>query len=212
MEEPKSPPESPFEKPSDMDPDTPSELLPDAPPPEPTEPDVLPEILPEELQPAEPVQALPPAAPPPAPPAPTYAEDRMNPQSERNWAMLAHLSILLNLVTGFLGPIVALIIYLAYKDRSKYVAYQAMQSLVFQLVFFFGAGLLAIIFGTITLVLMAVVVGCCLLPIAFVLTLVPVAAVIYGVYAAIPTSRGEDFRYWLVGDWVMPKEGSPGSV
>ena len=34
-------------------------------------------------------------------------------------AMLAHLSVLANLVTGALGPVVALVIYLAYKDLTE---------------------------------------------------------------------------------------------
>ncbi len=56
--------------------------------------------------------------------------------------MLAHLSVLLNLVTGFLGVAAALIIYLIYKDRSRYVAYQSMQAFLFQLLFWAGGGLL----------------------------------------------------------------------
>ena len=52
---------------------------------------------------------------------------RLSPSEERMWAMLAHLSVLINLVTGAFGPIVALIIYLVYKDRSRYVAYQSLQ-------------------------------------------------------------------------------------
>ena len=59
---------------------------------------------------------------------------------ERTWAMLAHLSILVNLVTGVLGPVAALVIYLVYKDRSRYVAYQAMQSFLFQIIVLFGGG------------------------------------------------------------------------
>ena len=56
---------------------------------------------------------------------------------ERTWALLAHLSILINLFTGVLGPVAALVIYLVYKDRSRYVAYQAMQSFIFQLIVIF---------------------------------------------------------------------------
>ena len=37
---------------------------------------------------------------------------------ERTWAMLAHLSILVNLFTGVLGPFVALLIYLVFAPRS----------------------------------------------------------------------------------------------
>ncbi len=56
--------------------------------------------------------------------------------------MLAHLSVLLNLITGFAGPIAALIIYLVYKDRSRPVAYHALQSMIFQLIWWYGGGLL----------------------------------------------------------------------
>ena len=41
---------------------------------------------------------------------PPPAQEPISPAKEHNWAMLAHLSILLNLFTGFLGPVVALII------------------------------------------------------------------------------------------------------
>jgi uncharacterized Tic20 family protein len=43
----------------------------------------------------------------------------LSPQDERTWSMLAHLSILVNLFSGFLGPIAALVIYLVFKDRSR---------------------------------------------------------------------------------------------
>ena len=59
---------------------------------------------------------------------------RLSPSEERTWAMLAHLSVLINLVTGALGPIAALLIYLVYKDRSRYVAFQSLQSLLLQLI------------------------------------------------------------------------------
>src|SRR5262245_2287069 len=80
-----------------------------------------------------------PGSPPPVSPAPLP----LSPADERVWAMLAHLSTLLNLVTGFLGPVAALVIYLAYKDRSRYVAYQAFQSFVFQLIGWVASGALA---------------------------------------------------------------------
>jgi uncharacterized Tic20 family protein len=50
---------------------------------------------------------------------------------ERQWAMLAHLSVLLNLVTALGGPIAAFLIYLFYRERSRYVASQALQALIF---------------------------------------------------------------------------------
>ncbi len=136
--------------------------------------------------------------PPYTPPLPQPLSE----QDERNFAMLAHLSILLNLVTGFLGPVAALVIYFIYKDRSRYVRYHAMQSFVFQLIWWLGAGLLAGITWTISGILVVVLVGCLLMPIALVLTLIPLAALVYGVIGAIQTNEGQDFRYWLIGDWV----------
>ena len=126
--------------------------------------------------------------------------------------MLAHLSILLNLFTGFLGPVVALVIYLVYKDRSPYVKFQAMQAFVFQLVFFIGAGALAAIAWVISLSLSVFLVGCCLIPFAFLVSLIPMAALIYGVIGAIQTSQGDDFRYWLVDQWVLGGRQGPGPV
>ena len=114
-------------------------------------------------QPSEPPG--PPVPPQTAPPAP------LSPADERTWAMLAHLSILLNLVTGFLGPLVALGIYLFYKDRSRYVAYQSMQSFVFQLIWWVGAGVVAGLAWLISGLLTIVVIGCCVMPIALAITL-----------------------------------------
>ncbi len=116
--------------------------------------------------------------------------------------MLAHLSVLVNLVTGLLGPIVALLIYLIYKDRSRYVAYQSMQAFVFQLVWWLGGGILAVIAWTISGLLTIILIGICLMPFALLISLIPIAALVYGVYAGIETNQGKDFKYWLVGDWV----------
>lgn len=123
---------------------------------------------------------------------------------ESTLAAIAHLSIFLNLFTGFLGLIPPLVIYLAYKDRSKYVAYQSLQALVFQGVFFFGAAILALIIFLLSSVLVLVVVGLCGIPIALLIALVPIGALIYAIIAAVDTFNHRDFKYWLVGDWVHP--------
>jgi uncharacterized Tic20 family protein len=135
--------------------------------------------------------------------APTLATPPLSPSDERTWAMLAHLSVLANLVTGFLGPIIALVIYLVMKDRSRYVAYHSLQSFLFQIIWWIGGGILAGIAWTISSVLVAAfLVGCCLMPFALILTLLPIGALIYGTFGAVQCSQGQDFRYWLVGDWV----------
>ena len=121
---------------------------------------------------------------------------------ERTWAMLAHLSVLVNLFTGIFGPLVALIIYLVFSARSKYVAYHAMQSFLFQLVLWSGLGVMWAIVG----ILSSILVGILLIPFACVLTpfflLGMAIAPIYGIVGAVKTSQGEDFKYWLVGDWA----------
>jgi hypothetical protein len=116
--------------------------------------------------------------------------------------MLAHLSVLANLITGFLGPVIALVIYLVYRDRSRYVAYQAWQSFIFQLVFWVGGGFLAGITWAISGVLSAVLVGCLLMPFALIFSILPLVALVYGVVGAIQCNQGQDFKYWLVGEWV----------
>ncbi len=126
---------------------------------------------------------------------------------ERQWAMLAHLSVLLNLATGLGGPIAAFLIYLFYRERSRYVAFHALQSLVFQLFAWVVAGVVAGVIWALALALTALVVGVCLYPFACLISLIPLGALVYGIVAAIACSRGEDFRYWLIGDWVAASFG-----
>ncbi len=130
------------------------------------------------------------------PPAP------LSESEERQWAMFAHLSILLNLVTGLLGVAAPLVIYMLYKDRSRYVAYHSLQSLVFQLIWWVGGGFVLGIVWAITGVLSSVIVGLLCIPLACILSLVPLGALGYGIYGGVEASQGRDFKYWLIGDWV----------
>jgi uncharacterized Tic20 family protein len=138
--------------------------------------------------------------PPPASQAP------MTESNERTWSMLAHLSILLNLFTGILGPVFALIIYLVYQDDSRYVAYQSLQSTIFQLVVWVGVGLVIGAMWVMTVLLSFIGIGLLCIPFTLLATIfllaVPLASLVYGIYAAVQCSHGADFRYWLVGDWV----------
>jgi uncharacterized Tic20 family protein len=123
-------------------------------------------------------------------------------KTECNWAMTAHLSNLLNLITGFLGPVVAIVIYFSYRDKSRYVAKQSLQSFIFQLVTVFFAGILAVIAWIVTSILSFIIIGICLIPFAAILTLIPVAAMAYSIYAAIQTSSGQPFQYAIIGKWI----------
>jgi uncharacterized Tic20 family protein len=143
---------------------------------------------------------------PPVAPVPYNPPQPLSPGDERTWGLMAHLSTLLNLVTGFGGPIAALIIYLVYKDRSRFVAYHALQAMVFQLIWWCGSGVLIGLMWAIVGVLSAMLVGILLIPIALLLTplflLLPLGSLVYGIIGGIRTSEGQDFKYWLVGDWV----------
>jgi uncharacterized Tic20 family protein len=136
-------------------------------------------------------------------PMPTYpALTPVSPADERTWGMLAHLSVLLNLFTGFLGPVAALIIYLVYKDKSRFIAYHALQSLVFQLIAWVGGSFLTGAAWLLSGILSTVFIGILCVPFACLFGLLPIAAIVYSIIGAVLTSQGQDFRYWLVGDLV----------
>jgi len=147
---------------------------------------------------------------PPAVPAATAAAPGLT--AEERWAAaIAHGSILLNLVTGILGPVVALVIWLLYERKSRYVAWHALQSLVFQavaLVLILALGAIAGLLWALVIPLMAVVIGCCLAPFALGFTLITAAlligSLIYGCAGALTVLEGRDFRYRWVADWIPP--------
>ncbi len=152
---------------------------------------------PQEATPIPNQTGMPPAPSPYTPPAP------LSPSEERTWAMVSHLSILANLVTAFLGPLIPLVIYLTFKDRSRYVAFQSMQAFIFQLIAWIGAGLLAAIAWVISGLLAVILIGCLIMPLALLISIIPLAALVYGVIGAIQTDQGQNFKYWLVGDWTL---------
>ena len=133
---------------------------------------------------------------------PQTAPVPLSPSEERQWAMIAHLSVLVNLFSGFLGPVVPLVIYMIYKDRSRYVAYQSLQGLIFQIVWWIGGGVLTGVAWTITGTLSAFVIGIICIPFACIISAMPLVALGYGVYAGLQTNQGQDFKYWLIGDWL----------
>lgn len=133
----------------------------------------------------------------------------LTPSEERTWAMAAHLSVLANLVTGYLGVAGPLIIYIIYKDRSRYVAFQAWQAFLFQLIWWVGGSFLAATAWVITGTLSAVLVGLVCIPLACIVTVMPMAALVYGIIGGVRCNAGDDFRYWLVADLAqstLPKQ------
>ena len=119
----------------------------------------------------------------------------MSVQEEKTWSSLAHLSIFLNLITGFLGPVAALVIWLVYRDRSPKVAFHALQSMWYQVAWFvlLAAG------WAVTGLLMLILIGFLLVPVMALLTLAPFAN---AAYAAYRVSQGIDYHYPVVADLI----------
>ena len=120
---------------------------------------------------------------------------------EKTWGLLAHL---LALIATFTVPVIGnigapLFIYLAYKERSRFVAFQALQSLFFQLVVVIAPTIL----GAVAVFLAFTLVG---IPLAVLVGiaagLVPLAALVYAAIACVHTYNGEWFEYWLVSRWA----------
>jgi uncharacterized Tic20 family protein len=131
-------------------------------------------------------------------------------ENERTWAALAHASILLNLAAPGLGGIIAsLVIYLSYKERSSWVAYHALQSILFQLLLL--AAVILIVGGSWIIGFMASfitigfgsLIAVPLLFIAFFLgALILLAGLVYAMYAAFQINQGNDFIYFWAGNWA----------
>ena len=119
----------------------------------------------------------------------------MSVQDERTWSILAHLSMFLNLVTGFLGPVAALIVYLVYKDRSPRVAFHALQSMWYQI----GWLVILAVGWAITGLLTMILIGFLLIPVMAVVSVVPFA---HAGYAAYRVSKGDEYRYPFAADLV----------
>jgi uncharacterized protein len=119
----------------------------------------------------------------------------MSAQEEKTWSVLAHLSVFLNIFTGFLGPVVALVIWLVYRDRSPKVAFHALQSMWYQVAWLVLLG----IGWAFTGLLMLILIGFLLVPVMALLTLVPF---INAAYAAYRVGQGVNYRYPFVADLI----------
>jgi uncharacterized Tic20 family protein len=116
-------------------------------------------------------------------------------QEERTWSVLAHLTMFLNLFTGLLGPVAALVIWLVYRDRSRKVAFHALQSMWYQVAWLVVLAVGWAFMGLLTLIL----IGFLLIP---VMALVSVVPFVHAAYAAYRVSKDGDYRYPFVADLV----------
>ncbi len=117
---------------------------------------------------------------------------------ERLWAMLAHLSGLLGWAMARGQYLAPLIIFLVYRERSRFVAYHAMQQRLFQvflLAVCIALAIAGVVMGVITCGFGLVLVIPLLLALA-------IYALVYIIWAAIEAYNGKWFRISLVGDWA----------
>ena len=119
----------------------------------------------------------------------------MSARDERTWSVVAHLSVFLNLITGFLGPVVALVMWLVYRDHSQKVAFHALQTAVYQ-----GAWLGILFAGwAITGLLTLILIGFLLIPVMALVSAVPF---VHGAYAAYRVNKDGEYRYPIVADLI----------
>ena len=136
-------------------------------------------------------------------------------------AALAHIGIVIPL-TGLVIPIV---IWVTQKGKSGFVAFQALQALVYQLFlilvgFVGGACYFGSIFAVIGGAVLADAVGnaepgslVAVFPflVGGTIAVITVLIVLYGIVGAIQSLRGKNFRYILIGDYLERRLNNPTS-
>ncbi len=140
--------------------------------------------------------------------------------NDRVLASLAHAGILLGLLTsGLGGPIAALVIWLVKRDESPWVAFQALQALIYQLI--------GIAVAFVSMICWLVLWFASMIPLmaspgepagpppgfflSFSLLCVPfflsILWTLYGLWGALRAWQGEDFRYVVLGDALASRIG-----
>lgn len=137
---------------------------------------------------------------PPAAPAP-QADGSLK-EDEKNWGMLAHILVFIGVVGVPFGNLVGpLIAYFVKKDESKYVRFHAIQSFAFQL----GMTAIGIVLAVPFAILFFITGGLIIFIAAPIFVLLSLAVLVYVVLTGIKASKGEDARYYYVGDWAYKK-------
>src|ERR671921_1561351 len=122
----------------------------------------------------------------------------MSVQDERTWSIIAHLSVLLELVG--LMPFGALLVWLLYKDRSRKVRFHALQALWYQIAWI----VILVAYTLVSLILSLVIIGIFMFFLLPILALIPL---IHGCYAAYQVSQGVEYRYPYIADRIEGPRG-----
>jgi uncharacterized Tic20 family protein len=148
-------------------------------------------------------------------------KERTLTQEEKTLAGLAHGSIVLGLMSNGIGGILAaLVIWVVKKDKSPYLAFQALQAMVYQAIIFMVVMLAWCCWGLLWMVLIFVP----LLTnpgaydaappagmwVGLLLMVIPLGlwglAILYGLWGAARSLNGHDFQYALIGRWLKKQE------
>jgi uncharacterized protein len=116
-------------------------------------------------------------------------ENKVLTETERNWAMLCHLSAFAGFFFPFGAIIGPLVCWLSKKDESVWVYINGRNSLNFQLSM--------LLYIVLTIPLIFIIIG---IPIVALLGILKVICIII---ASIKASRGESFRYPLVIPFIQ---------
>ena len=136
-------------------------------------------------------------------------------QNDKIMAALGHISVLLPLI-GLIAPI---IIWITQKEKSKYVSFQALQAVAYQLVmilaYFVAMGCYMISFFATFLTIPFAGDGSSPAsgPIGMLGFIIPFLVfglifiggglfILYGIIGAVLTIQGKNFRYFIIGDRV----------
>jgi uncharacterized Tic20 family protein len=131
-------------------------------------------------------------------------------QNDRTMAGLAHLAI----IVPFWGMIAPIVIWATQKDKSKFIVFQAIQALVYQvlliLVTMLGMGCYMVSFFSMFSTISSTTSESSTLPAGFFLPfavmggifIVYLVFIIYGIVAAVLTFTGKNFRYVILGGWI----------
>ncbi len=133
-------------------------------------------------------------------------------QDERVMAAIAHATIIFSAV-GLIGP---LVIWGTQRERSAFVAFQALQAAAYQFLLLLGGllagalymcsfmsvpvtGLLSAPLGEGAALCVPFLAFSCAFGLVFLLMLVWLAYVGYGIFAAVSVLQGKEFRYAFLG-------------
>ncbi|WP_367871586.1 DUF4870 domain-containing protein [Luteolibacter sp. Populi] len=130
--------------------------------------------------------------PPPVPEiAPPAVSSAVMSSDEKMWATLAHLSALSGLFFPVVGNIAGpLIVYLVKKDTMPFVALEAKEALNFNI----SWAIWTTVLWTITIILMIVLVGFLLLPVAII---AHIGWVVLSIVGGLRANEGKPYRYPL---------------